>query len=68
MNWKQIILDLEESGMSLYKIGLAVGLQRGQVVAIKEGREPKHSTGMKLISLHRGIGTDIPISSFAMFT
>lgn len=47
--------------MTLYKIGLCVHLQRGQIIAILEGREPKYSDGELLLQLHKlTVHTSIP--------
>lgn len=62
-DWPKMLADLEAVGISDYKIALALGLQLLQIQRIKQGTEPKYSTGELLIAFHDVMVTNVTISS-----
>ena len=52
VNWPQIIRDLEERDVTLYKLALMMRCQYVQVQRWAHGVEPKYHTGAKLLAIH----------------
>lgn len=51
-DWPRMIAELEASGLTLYKIGLAIGLQWKQIKAVKDGGRIEHYHGELLRTFH----------------
>ena len=56
MNWEEIIIDLNRSGLSCEKIAQRVGCGGATTIhGLKSGatKEPRYSLGARLLTLHR---------------
>jgi hypothetical protein len=54
-DWFKVITALERSGMSQEKIGKAVGRDHTMICRYKEGTEPKHSVGERILEMYRSL-------------
>ena len=52
-NWVKILLDLRMAGISTRKASVLLEIPRGTVQALMYGHEPRYSTGVKLLELHK---------------
>lgn len=51
VDWFKIIDDLKRQGVSLYGICAAIGVSPQKLCGYKQGSEPKHGDGEKLLKL-----------------
>ena len=58
MNWKQIISDIIDSGLSEQEIAAIVGTTQPTINRIKTGvvNQPKYEMGVALVALHKKHG------------
>ena len=54
-NWAQILEELKDKGYTVYKVSLILQKRWDAVQGWKEGREPKHSDGERLLELHEAV-------------
>lgn len=50
-DWFQVIIDLSWRGIVLQKISGSIGVPKSTILGWKQGAEPKHGEGEKMISL-----------------
>lgn len=57
MNWKQIIFDLRESGLTQVEIASRANVAQSAISELSSGKttEPRFSTGQRLQKLHRSV-------------
>lgn len=53
INWFRIIIDLEKAGLSDLEIAQKVGCAKSAISDLKGDREPLHTLGEKLRTLHQ---------------
>lgn len=49
VDWFHILDDLKRRGFSLYALEAHIGIPKSSLIRYKEGSEPSHETGEKLI-------------------
>lgn len=60
-DWPKIIIEIEFSGVSLYKLAQMLDRQVVQVKRWRNGAEPRHSEGEKLLAIHRDVVTSVTV-------
>lgn len=53
VDWAQILHDLRIANLTGYQVALMLGMEWSTVQRWQEGSEPRHSTGVALLELHR---------------
>jgi hypothetical protein len=51
VNWFRVIIDISVNGYTAAKIGTATGMSKATVLNWKQGAEPKHCDGERIIGL-----------------
>lgn len=52
IDWRRVMLDIYDFGLSRYKVSGMVGISSEQVDRVECGREPRHGPGLKILQLH----------------
>lgn len=52
INWRDVLNDLRDAGYSGYRIAALLGKEWSTVQGWNEGKEPRHSSGVALLTLH----------------
>lgn len=54
VDWVDVLNDLKIAGVSGYRVAALLGMEWSTVQGwLKEGKEPRHSTGQALLELHQ---------------